>query len=181
MKVSLLIIFLFLSKSLFAMNIKSIKSDSLPDNKQNWENFPFQFGIDGGFAIPIKGKNYVTSGFFAHLNINLYKRIIFLKLEGGKNFVNSNINFNYKGYLSIGVEWIFYKIDTKNKLGIEVGIGGNGAGGYLVAGWKAGILYKHSFNKFWGVYSSIKIPVINSNNRDEYYFNPLLTVGVHFF
>jgi hypothetical protein len=72
---------LFLIPFLIALKINSqVLEFSLSKEGDNLSNLPFYVGIDAGSSVRLKEKeNYCKLGFSIYMNINLYRRIVFLR------------------------------------------------------------------------------------------------------
>ena len=167
----------FKSNSIDVINRDFIKINTI--NDWNIDNFPFQFGLELGLSPRIISKdNFVNIGVLGSMDINLYKRLIFIKFELGRMNINDNIELKGADYSrtvtygSLGLNYKILKFGKKNSIFLSLGAGAvtQGEFPFLLFSLK----YVYIIDRFIGVTTSIKYPFIHSNN-------PFIGIGFQFF
>lgn len=139
--------------------------------KNNLNNFPFRFTTE------IAGGNFMEDdrlklGFITSLEINLYDRIWFLKLEYGQFY---NISYEEEGihFGTLGINYRFFKI-KKNSFSIHgalfaLGNKHNGASSFYLS-----FRHIYSLNNFIGIVNCIKYPIGSFKKG-------IISTGIQFF
>lgn len=134
----------------------------------NLKNFPFQFGAEFGIVTDFAK---AVPGVWGFLDINISKRIVFLRLEYGRLFKVDDDN-NNAIYGSLGINYKIFKINKHNNFYIHAAVfvvgskRGGGISGFL------SLRYLYAINKYIGLVSSI---------RNFAFTAIFLSVGIQFF
>lgn len=153
MRFSNYLIFSFL---LIFLNTATLPQEQENDNYKNLSSIPFRLGAETGAILSFNGNNKLVNpaliGFF---DINLSKRNIFLKFEGGifKQIDDKNSAF----YVSAGLNCKIFNI-KKNKFYLHGAIfaAGNKSGGG--ASFFLSFRHLYPFNKIIAWVSGIRYP-----------------------
>ena len=144
----------------------------------NLNNFPFQFGFEVGKTIRIfKEDPYIKIGFNGYVDLNIYDKIFFLKLELGRMNLNDEIELKGEDYSrdatysSFGLNWIFLR-PQKSRFSIYIGLTIL-SGGFLPV-FSSSLRYVYIMSKYFAITTAIKYPITNGDNL-------YLTLGVQFF
>lgn len=172
---------LFLIPFLIALKINSqVLEFSLSKEGDNLSNLPFYVGIDAGSSVRLKEKeNYCKLGFSIYMNINLYRRIVFLRSEVG-NF--DQTVYQYEGTtktyfgsvwsLSLGLQFMIIKFGRN-----RINLGGNlqllayGKKGYPMLTLFGNTELIVPLSDFFALAGGFKMHYARS-------WNPFLTVGL---
>jgi hypothetical protein len=132
-------------------------NDSLAVKRDSSFKSVFQIGIEGGTIWDYEYVNNYFYGYYgAYINIDLHKKVIFLKLDGGKFF---RFKGNESGaYFTIGIESKVWKLNRSNLLcsgGIGI-IGGPGGAGVV---FPLSVKYLYEVSDSFSVTGSLKLPV----------------------
>lgn len=159
-------------------NEKLFESDLRLKENNNLKNFPLQFGIEIGKSVRFYNKDDFTKiGIIGYVDFNIYKKIFFIKLEGGSILLNDKIETQgeyfdrISGYAFIGLNIIFLKY-KKNRFMVSGGIAviNKGFLPFLTSSLK----YLYIINKYIGLTASVKYPFIRGDN-------PYVSIGLQFF
>ncbi len=149
---------------------------------ENIKHLPFQFGIEVGKGFQINKTGYYGKyGITVYFDINLFKKIIYLKTEGGVFDINLDelTEKKYDGkkavYLSMGISNRILKTNH-HKIYVTGSIGILIHKSFFLPIWSANLStkYIYSLNNFFGLSVNLKFPFINS-------LNPYFSIGVQLF
>lgn len=136
-------------------NITKLKLSGRPDNN------PFRIGGEFIFGANFEGNTKVIPGFLLFMDINLSKRIAFVKLEYG-NLFEAEQEQSIK-FTTLGLNYKIIK-SKKNNLYIHGALmafwnskGGGGVGGGVT--WFLSLRYKYSFDYYFAFVSSLRYPI----------------------
>lgn len=145
----------------------------------NLKNFPFQFGFEYETAIKIKNKNYFNYGFWLYANVNLYHKRLFIKAEYGSLKMNEELNGNAP-YLFLGFSGIPFSYKQHN-ISISLGASMYAFIKFGIFSYSGSISYFYRINRYFSVIGGIKLPAIQESRYNEYFHNPMFTVGIQLF
>jgi len=148
-------------------------------NEINFTQFPFQLGFEGGPTIKIKEKNFFEFGFWAFLKLNLYKKIVFLRSECGSLGLHKDLG-NNAFYFFIGNAIDPIKI-KQHSVSINFGLAYYGSKDQKSISLSSGLEYLFKLYKEISVIAGIKYPIIKSSRYNEFYYNPIFTIGLQLF
>lgn len=143
----------------------------------NLENLPLQFGLELGTS-PIRKNTYAYIGLIGSMDLAIYRRTLFLRIEYGKLGVNNELyekagqDYPSNGdYGSLGLNYLFLK-HRKSRLFAYLGLGAAGSKeGYLTL--LVSLRYVYTINRYIGISSSIRYPVVSISN-------PFIAIGLQF-
>lgn len=138
-------------------------------------NFPFQFGFEYGTSIKLKYDNFFKFGYWVFSNLNLYRKRIFLRGEFGSLKLNEDLG-ETTSYVFLGFSGIplVYK---EHKLSLSFGISFYSSKTQQGMAFAGGIQYIYSINKYLSINAGIKYPSIRKARYNEYFYNPMFTIG----
>ena len=141
------------------------------------ENLPLQFGLELGTS-PIRKSTYAYIGLIGSMDLDIYRRILFLRIEYGKIGVNNEL-YEKTGqyypsngdYGSLGLNYLFLK-HRKSRFFAYLGLVAAGSKEvYLML--LASFRYVYIINRYIGISSSIRYPVVSISN-------PFIAIGLQF-
>jgi hypothetical protein len=137
----------------------------------NFTNFPFSFEVElaGGNSLN-SGK--FQPGFITSIELNLFKKTCFLKLEYGR-FFQINSSDVASNFGSLGINYKIFKI-KKNTFSIHAAVFAIGHQTDGAIGAFFSIRHVLTFNKYIGLVSSLKYPFGSFKTI-------MLTLGIQFF
>lgn len=145
----------------------------------NIKKFPFQFGLEYGSTIRIKDKNYFDYGYWVYVNLNLYVKRIYLTSEFGVLKPNKNLG-NNASYLFLGLTGIPL-VYRQHKLSISFGLSYYNSETTYALAFAGSIDYLFSINKYLSIIGGLKFPSIRKARYNEYFYNPMITIGFQIF
>ena len=158
---------------------KPLKYNTKLRASNNLKYFPFQFGFEYGTTIRIKDKNYFAYGYWVYANLNFYDKRFFLTSEFGTLKLNEDLG-NNASYLFLGLTGIplVYK---QHKLSISFGLSYYNSETTYALAFAGSIDYLYSINKYLSIIGGLKFPSIRKARYNEYFHNPMITVGIQIF
>lgn len=163
------------------LNLNKRMNESDTANTIGWNDFiedpPIQLGLDAGTSFLRKSEIiYLSTCFIGSMDINLYNKVIFLRLEAGRLFYTS-----YNGQftrISLGPNFKIFK-PGKSRFFLSTvasfDFGKRGIRGLL----EASMRYVYLLSKVFGISTSIRYPFWNtdSSGRGE----PIIGIGIQLF
>ncbi len=125
-------------------------------SKNNFNNFPFRFGFELASGKSLNSQSNLQLGFITSIDLNLYDKRYYLKIEYGRFFELGTINLA-STYASIGLNYRIWK-EGDNRLYLHGAFFamGNKTGGS--ASFFISSRYLYALNKFIGLSTSLKYP-----------------------
>ncbi len=146
---------------------------------KNIDNFPFQFGLEYGTTIKLKDKQFFNYGYWFSAGLNLYAKRIWLKSEFGTLKLNDELGGN-ASYFFLGFSGVPFAF-KQHKISISFGLSYYSSQPVYALSFAAGANYLYSFNRFISMTAGIKMPAFGKNRYNEFFHNPMFTVGVQIF
>ncbi|MEO8447241.1 MAG: hypothetical protein ABI528_07075 [bacterium] len=136
------------------------KTTHIATKKNNLNDFPFRFGIEGGFPLKLNSISFISSAFFIYLKASFSKNLLYLKLEYGRASLNKELGNNI-GYGGIGLGANIFNIGKLDKVFLEFGFGiYSKKKEILEGGPKVSLIYIHNVSKLINIFVSAKLAVI---------------------
>jgi len=149
-------------------------------NSKNLKNFPFKFGFQFGSSIDIKGKSFLINGYWVFVNLNIYDKRILVRSEFGALKLNEELGGDAAKYFFLGFLGVpvVYK---QHKLSLSLGLSYYSSKPQYGIGFAGSVEYTYMINRYFSVTTGIKFPSIRKAIYDEYFYNPMLTIGFQIF
>lgn len=145
----------------------------------NLKNFPFQFGLEYGTAVKIKNKKIFKLGYWFFANLNLYDKRVFLKSECGSLKLNEDLGSN-ASYFFLGFSGIPF-VYKNHKLSFSLGSSFYNSEQQKGLAFAGSMQYLFSLNKYLSFIVGLNLPTIRKAKNNEYYHNPMITIGFQIF
>ena len=146
------------------------------DDFDNIKNFPFQFGLELGTSI-MREDEFAHIGFIGSMDVNLFRRIVFLRFEMGVLSLNADRLASTHGgdtdapaYGSFGINVKAITID-KSRFFTGLSMGAVTDGFYFFGVFS--LKYVYNVDRYLGFTSTIRYPFFGGA--------PFLTVGLQIF
>lgn len=143
------------------------------------DNLPFQVGFGYGSAVKLKGENYFHFGYWVFANINLYQKRFFVTTEYGGLKMNEDID-GTASYLSLGFSVIPFAF-KHHSISMHLGLSYYSYNKIGMIYPTAELSYLYRFNRYLSVKGGIKLPSIQKPRENQYYHNPMVTIGLQLF
>jgi hypothetical protein len=138
----------------------------------NFENFPFQFGIEGWIPILPK-RTFISYGLVGFSDINIWDKILFIKFEYG--FIQ-NDDEKSEQYISLSGNMKFLNLKNKHKFYGGFGIGFDQGYPALIGYFK----YLFCLNKYVGLSTGLRL-FVNETEFNKNLYNTCFSFGIQIF
>jgi len=157
---------------------KEKNENNITDNliRNNFiEDPPIQFGLEAGTSFLRKSYNsYLSTCFIGSMDINLYNKVVFLRLEAGKlfylrkDFTRVSLGPNFKIYKT-GKSRFFLSTSAS----LDVRTGG------IIGTLEVSSRYVYLISKVFGISTSIRYPFWNTDSSGR--GDPIIGIGIQLF
>jgi hypothetical protein len=161
------------------INFNKVKQKSNTTDTLEWSDFlkdsPVQLGLEAGTSfLRRRDYYYLSTCFIGSLDINLYNKVAFLRLEIGRLYYI----FNEFTRISLGPNFKIYKTGKSRffiSAGASIDFGNRGFIGTL----EASLRYVYLVSEVFGVSASIRYPYWNTDSSRP--GDPIIGIGIQLF
>lgn len=190
--IAIIISFSFFFCIAFSTNAQEFSNRKLPQislnkrmNESNtastigWDDFinnpPIQFGLEAGTSFLRKRDYcYLSTCFIGSIDINLYNKVVFLRLEAGKLFYNKK-DFTR---VSLGPNFKIYKTG-KSRFFLSTNASFDVRTGGIIGTLEVSSRYVYLISKVFGISTSIRYPFWNTDSSGR--GDPIIGIGIQLF